>query len=65
MPDQFDDGKTTRKDNVLINSSTFTDRGDCIPFGCVGYKFRKYFPGHGYFTGEVIEIRPGAGKFVC
>ncbi len=32
------------------------------PFGAVGYKFRKHFEGYGWFDGEVVEIRPGAGE---
>lgn len=28
--------------------------------GEVGYIFDKYFPGHGWFEGRVIAIRPGA-----
>merc|ERR1740124_1935489 len=28
--------------------------------GNVGYRFRKHFPGHGYFDGIVIQIRPEA-----
>ena len=31
-------------------------------FGSIGYTFRKYFPGHGYFTGRVVKIREGAGE---
>lgn len=29
-----------------------------IPLGGIGYTFRKLFPGHGWFEGSVIEIRP-------
>jgi hypothetical protein len=28
----------------------------------VGYVFRKFFPGHGWFQGTVKKIRPNAGK---
>ena len=33
--------------------------------GNVGYRFRKHFPGHGYFDGIVIQIRPEAGALCC
>jgi len=28
--------------------------------GTVGYQFKKRFPGHGWFVGKVVEIRPDA-----
>ncbi len=29
--------------------------------GDIGYTFVKFFPGHGYFRGTVVKIRPNAG----
>ena len=33
-------------------------------FTDVGFKFHKFFPGHGWFEGRVTEIRLNAGKFI-
>ena len=33
-----------------------------VRVGDIGYKFRKQFD-DGWYSGEVIEIRPGAGKW--
>ena len=34
------------------------------PFGQVGYRFTKNFPGYGKFDGVVVAIRPNAGTCI-
>ena len=36
------------------------DQRKRIPIGDVGFRFRKYFRGHGVFEGRVVEIGPEA-----
>ena len=54
--------KRTRYDSPISETSSYgsadTDYSNDI--GNVGYKFRKFFPGYGYFDGIVKEIRKGA-----
>ena len=43
------------------NAGTFTDSKGVL-ITSVGYTFEKYFVGHGWFKGTVVEIRPGAAN---
>ena len=59
--------KATRK-SIKVNKATPKKRQEkrstpsaTIAVGDIGYKFRKKFD-DGWYSGEVIEIRPGAAK---
>jgi hypothetical protein len=48
----------TRKKRACSSPDTSINIGD------VGYTFRKQFHA-GWFTGQVVKIRPGAGKVIA
>ncbi len=54
--------KTTLSQSLVPRRSD--ESTDHSSFGNIGYTFRKYFPGYGYFTGRVVKIRKGAGEFM-
>ena len=37
------------------------DSEDNAKFGTVGFRFQKYFPGHGVYQGMVVEVLSGSG----
>ncbi len=50
------DGSTCNSNSNLRRSSRRRPEEVEVPVGQVGFKFEKFFPGHGLFNGMVVEI---------
>ena len=51
--------ETDKGVNTGNKSEAITDAKG-VPITAVGFSFEKFFKGHGWFKGKVVEIRPGA-----
>ena len=58
------DEKQSQHEQSLRKSSRQKARERVEGMGEIGYCFTKMFPGHGLFSGMVVDILPGTSKFV-